>query len=484
MRFTLIGHSTLAVATRGPSILVDPWLFGSCYWRAWWHFPPSTPPSDELLAPDYVYLTHHHFDHFHYPTLRRIDKRAHVLVPRFGVDVMVDEVRRLGFEQVTELPHGEVVSLAPDVRVASYQYGFDDTTFVIADGDDVLVDVNDCKLRGRALEQVREDFPRPTFMFKSHSWAQSYPNCYEADDPADLGLLSRDAYVSDFLDAARAMQPQYAVPFGSMVAFLHPDTLDLNRHLVTPLDVRDASDDDIDVVAMTPGDVWDSEAGFTIVENDWYARREEHLDELAASVQPIMDRLAEAEAGVTIAFETFAEYVEQFMQALPGLVTRRLLERPMAFEVPSSPEPWWILDFANRRVRSSTSLPDDVASIVRVPEAVLVDAIDNRILHFVHGSMRIRTRLRPGGANEDLAFWGLLMVWEIGYLPITKVLNPRFAGVLWRRRREIGDALGALRGSGSVLQRLSQRFAPPSSGVPAGAPSSAEDAPIERVGVQ
>ncbi len=306
MRFTLIGHSTLAVATRGPSILVDPWLFGSCYWRAWWHFPPSTPPSDDLLAPDYVYLTHHHFDHFHYPTLRRIDKRAHVLVPRFGVDVMVDEVRRLGFEQVTELPHGEVVSLAPDVRVASYQYGFDDTTFVIADGDDVLVDVNDCKLRGRALEQVREDFPRPTFMFKSHSWAQSYPNCYEADDPADLGLLSRDAYVSDFLDAARAMQPRYAVPFGSMVAFLHPDTLDLNRHLVTPLDVRDASDDDIDVVAMTPGDVWDSEAGFTIVENDWYARREEHLDELAASVQPIMDRLAEAEAGVTVVFETFA----------------------------------------------------------------------------------------------------------------------------------------------------------------------------------
>lgn len=484
MRFTLIGHSTLSVATRGPSILVDPWLLGSCYWRAWWHFPPSMPPSDELLAPDYVYLTHHHFDHFHYPTLRRIDKRAHVLVPRFGVDVMVDEVRRLGFEQVTELPHGEVVSLAPDVRVASYQYGFDDTTFVIADGDDVLVDVNDCKLRGRALEQMVEDFPRPTFMFKSHSWAQSYPNCYEADDPADLGLLSRDAYVSDFLDTARAMQPRFSVPFGSMVAFLHPDTLDLNRHLVTPLEVNDAADGDVDVVAMTPGDQWDSQAGFTIVENDWYARREEHLDTLAESVRPIMDELADAESRVTISYDTFAEYLEQFMHALPGLVTHRLLGRPMAFEIPSSPEPWWILDFATRCVRRSTTVPDDVASIVRVPEAVLVDAIDNRILHFVHGSMRIRTRLRSGGANEDLAFWGLLMVWEIGYLPLTRVLNPRFAGVLWRRRREIGDALRALRGSGSVLQRLSERFAPPASGAAPSRASSVRDAPLESMRVQ
>ena len=152
MKFTVIGHSCLRIETSGPTILVDPWLFGSCYWRSWWHYPTVAEPSPEVLAPDFVYLTHHHFDHFHFPSMRRIDRDAHVL----GAEVRrrrrsPSEVRNLGFDEVMELPHAQVVQLAPGVRVASYQYGPDDTVFVVADGDDVLVDINDSKIRGRTL---------------------------------------------------------------------------------------------------------------------------------------------------------------------------------------------------------------------------------------------------------------------------------------------------------------------------------------------
>ena len=154
MRFTVLGHGALCVEHGDSSILVDPWLSGSCYWRSWWHYPPSEA-AEAHLRPTHVYLTHHHFDHFHYPSMRRLDRGAHVLVPRFGVDVMPGEVRSLGFSTVTELAHGEVTTLAPGLRVASYQYGFDDSAFVIA-GDDgtVLADLNDCKMRGASLRQV------------------------------------------------------------------------------------------------------------------------------------------------------------------------------------------------------------------------------------------------------------------------------------------------------------------------------------------
>ena len=50
--------------------------------------------------PDFLYLTHHHFDHFHYPSMRTIDRRTTVLLPEFGVDVMAGEVRSLGFSNV------------------------------------------------------------------------------------------------------------------------------------------------------------------------------------------------------------------------------------------------------------------------------------------------------------------------------------------------------------------------------------------------
>src|ERR1700704_3855588 len=111
MRFTVIGHACLYIETGAERLLVDPWLSGSCYWRSWWHFPPTGDPPEGALAPDVVYLSHHHFDHFPYPSIRRIGRRARVLMPQFGVDVMADEVRRLGFTDVRELRHGEVVDL-------------------------------------------------------------------------------------------------------------------------------------------------------------------------------------------------------------------------------------------------------------------------------------------------------------------------------------------------------------------------------------
>ncbi|TMK60982.1 MAG: MBL fold metallo-hydrolase [Actinobacteria bacterium] len=65
MRFSIVGHATLYVETERANLLVDPWLFGSCYWRSWWHYPPISDVPDSWLAPEYLYLTHHHFDHFH-----------------------------------------------------------------------------------------------------------------------------------------------------------------------------------------------------------------------------------------------------------------------------------------------------------------------------------------------------------------------------------------------------------------------------------
>ncbi len=112
-----------------------------------------------------------------------------------------------------------------------------------------------------------------------------------------------------------------------------------------------------------------------------------------------------------------------------------------------------------RRVWRQATPPADRASIVTVAPAVLADAIEKRILHFVHGSMRIRVSLRPGGVNEDLAFWGLLMIWEIGYLPARNLASPRFVSAAGRRWREAIDSLGVFRGTGSPLKRLSEGFA-------------------------
>jgi UDP-MurNAc hydroxylase len=466
VRFTVIGHACLRIETSGPTILVDPWLTGSCYWRSWWHFPADADPTPELLSPDVIYLTHHHFDHFHYPSMRRIDKGAQVLCARFGVDVMAGEVRELGFRKVTELPHGEIRELAPGVRVASYQYGFDDTAFVVADGDTVLADLNDCKIRGRALRQIAEDFGPVTFMLKTHSWAQSYPNLYEAEDPDDLNLLKRQTYLDEFIDAAHTLQPRYAVPFANMVAFLHPESWAVNAQMITPDELRVAFDrasdlDRTELMAMSPGDVWSAEGGFEVSGTPWWDDRLPRMTRMATAVAPTLAATATQEAERPLEFAAFEAHLTGFLQAVPRVALRVLLKRPVVFEIPRDDLPYWVVDGRHRRVWRQATPPADRANLIRVAPAVLADAIDKRILHFVHGSMRIRVELRPGGVNEDLAFWGLLMIWEIGYLPMRNLASRRFLDAVWRRRREAVGSLGLLRGSGSPLQRLSEGFAAP-----------------------
>lgn len=466
MRFTVIGHSCLYVETSGPTILVDPWLFGSCYWRSWWLDPPNDDLAPEVLAPDFVYLTHHHADHLHYPSMRRIDRGAHVLAPRFGVDVMATELRGLGFDRVAELAHGKVLELGGGVRMASYQYGFDDTTVVIADGDDVLVDINDSKIRGRSVEQVLDTFGQPTFVFKTHSWAQGYPHCYTADDEADLGLLTTEGYVTDFLKSVRDFRPKHAVPVGSTVAFLHPDSEHMNQHLITADQVAQAFEaaDDVggtELVVMNPNDSWDSEQGFALADVDYLEGREERLEAMKAQIAPKLEAQAAHEASLTPSWEAFRDHLTDFVRAVPPGLGARMVPRPVQFEVPSSASPFWVVDVAGRDVWRQVAPFSGAATTMRVPEGVLAEAVDNEILHFVQGSMRTKIHLAPGGVVEDLAFWGLLMIWEIGYLPLSRSTNPRFVAAAARRWREAADAAELVRtGEGAPLERLAEAFAP------------------------
>jgi len=338
--------------------------------------------------------------------------------------------------------------------------------FVVVDGEHVLVDINDGKIRGRTLQKILDEFGHPTFVFKSYSFAQAYPVLYTADDPADLALVTRDTYLDDWVRVVDELAPRYGVPFGSMVAFLHPDSRGVNEHLVAPGEVVAAfaaqrPRSTTEAVQMDPGDSWSSETGFELAGVDWYTDRARHLDDLAAQVAPKLADQAAKEAGVTLDYQTFADYFDGFMRAFPpGVLGRFALRRPVVFEVPSSPLPYWVLDFRRRAVYRLSAPPPDTASIVTVNEAVLADAIDKRLVHVVHGSMRIRVHLRPGGAGDDLTFWGLVVPWELGYLPLTRSLRPRLAETTWRRRAEWlewGDALRVGEG-GTLFERISGRL--------------------------
>ena len=63
----VLSHACLLAKFGGTSIIIDPWLLGSCYWRSWWNFPEARFDADEVRAVDAVVISHIHWDHWHGP---------------------------------------------------------------------------------------------------------------------------------------------------------------------------------------------------------------------------------------------------------------------------------------------------------------------------------------------------------------------------------------------------------------------------------
>ncbi len=120
---------------------------------------------------------------------------------------------------------------------------------------------------------------------------------------------------------------------------------------------------------MDPGDSWSSDTGFELVGRR-LVRRPREPPRGARGAGRAEDRRPDAGGeGVTLDYETFADYFDGFMRAFPpGVLGRFVLHRPVVFEVPSSPLPFWVLDFSRRAVYRLSAPPPDTASIVTVNE--------------------------------------------------------------------------------------------------------------------
>jgi hypothetical protein len=308
------------------------------------------------------------------------------------------------------------------------------------------------------MRSISEAFGQPTFVFKNHSWAQAYPNCYTASDPADLTLIEPADYIEDFLSTVRELRPRYAVPFASMVCFLHPESQALNSHAITPPDVASAFAADpvpgTELVCMAPLDRWDSDDGFSLDPTDWYDGRDARVAALAAEMAPLVEQSLQREAERELTFEAFDEHFGHFVKALPR-VAGLAVKQPVVFHVADDELPAWVVDVRHRRVYRAAEPPAGTASVVHVAPGLLADALASHIVDFVYISMRLRIELEPGGIHSDLAFWGLLMIWDLGYLPMRRVVGPRSATVAWRRRRELFDWATRLVGRGPLVGRMS-----------------------------
>jgi len=325
MKFTILSHAGLIVEHQGIQLLSDPWFTGSCYWRSWWNYPPVAEDLIQKLKPDFIYLTHIHWDHFQAPSLNKFSKDVKFIVPKGNNDRMKKDLNYLGFKNVQEIKHGQALKLGDDFSIVSYQQFFTnlDSALIIEGGGVTLFNMNDCKLMGSPLKQVLSNHPNIDFTFCSHSSANSRQS-YEVIDDSSAPVDNIEMYAENFSCFVRATGAEYAIPFASNVCLLHEESFQYNKYGQSPQEIEEywkrnkILSPKLEV--MVSGDSWSREGGFDIRHDNWFEGRDEKLIKYQKEKMEVLEKQKDLESAVHIQLEDIQEYFSEFSQALPFFV--------------------------------------------------------------------------------------------------------------------------------------------------------------------
>lgn len=456
MKFTVLSHAGLLVESCGSSVLIDPWLVGSCYWRSWFNFPEPNRELIDGLAPSWIYLTHLHWDHFHGPSLRRFPRHTPILVPRIPSPRMVRDLRRMGFADVHEVPHGSQVQLAPGFRLHSFQFGptATDSIVVLQDAGTTLLNANDCKTFGLSLRRIKRRFPRIDFVLRSYSSAKAIPYCIEGYEERFGNLHTKDAYLEEFATFAQTMNARYAIPFASNHCFLHPETRRFNATAVLPDAVKAfmlAANTSPECVVMPAGSSYDYDGGFKIRSFN-YGAHAAYVENLAQRHAARIAAQQQREASTVADFASFERYFRAFSKALCWPL-RRLLPDTV-FEAQQTGRSWfWQVDFRNRRIEQVAVVNLDHLQIA-TPALVLNDCCRKRMFSVWTPSKRLRIRLGRASVVQVQLLLQMFDLYENEQLPLRRLLTVRSLSLWLRRWREPLDLVWAFTKLGILRQPI------------------------------
>ncbi len=444
MYFQILSHASILVRSGGKTLLTDPWLVGSCYWRSWWNYPPVAPDLLENLVPDAIYITHVHWDHFHGPSLRRFSKQTPIVIPLERSKRTSRDLRDMGFTNIVEIPHGKSLDLHRDFKITSYQFSpWGDSALAIEAGGVSLLDANDAKFMGRPLDQIVRNHKRFDFAFRSHSSANDRV-CYSYTDKHETEKEDPTIYAESFFRFMEKVKPRYAVPFASNHCYLHRDVFHLNEFVETPVRVRDyvrsvGGFSQTELKVMVSGDSWDSQNGFDMKENTWFTDREKHLQRYLAEKTEKLNGTYAQEDRARVRFGEFERYFRRFLHLVPRPLKRPLKGKPIVFCAKYGSEAdYFKIDAYKNEISQITKEDLTGDSIVFETTAlVMKKAMALNMFSHIGISKRVKYISRYEDAKYMSKFNTLLAAYEYEVLPLDRLLSMRTAKVYARRWREV-----------------------------------------------
>ncbi len=443
MNFKILSHACLLVRTENASIVIDPWLLGSCYWRSWWNFPEPDFDEKELAQVDAVVISHIHWDHWHGPTLKKLFRGKPVYIPDEPGLRSGEDLGGIGFKEVIRVPHAETVRVK-DIAITMYQFGLflNDAAVVIeADGVKVL-NANDAKVAGWALDNILDRHGPFDFALRSHSSANTRI-CYSIDGDDAFVPDDRDHYFRSFKAFMDRVKPRHAIPFASNHCHLHDDVFALNNYISNPLQLKQFVDDvetpiDWTLKVMLPGSEWSQARGFELRDEQCFRDLPGELIAYRERVADKLDAYRDYENRVSIS----DSIRERFVALLRSSGALRSGKGGFALTAfwPDGREETFTVDLRTGVLAAvpAMSKPAPGLPLIRMPAVVFRDAVIKNMFH--HAGISKRCRFIASDAT-DLALLRRVLVRldrsEHGVAPYTGRMVRRLAQAYLRRWREL-----------------------------------------------
>jgi UDP-MurNAc hydroxylase len=266
MKIQFIGHASIVVECSGTSILMDPWLSGKIFNNSWTLRPEPVLDPALLDRVDYLWISHEHPDHCHFPTLGSFPdsfkQRVTVLYQTRDSAKIVAAFKSMGYQRFRLLPHRELVPLTEGsngAKVYCYHAGLMDSALAVIDDQQVILNENDARISTPECRLILQDLKHVDVLLSQFSLA-----AYAGFEPPGRYLPERAKQVlRNMSEVHRALDAKVTIPFASFIYFSSEDNKYLNPFANTVNDAYDYLTQQGQTAAVLyPGDSYEVGAAY------------------------------------------------------------------------------------------------------------------------------------------------------------------------------------------------------------------------------
>jgi UDP-MurNAc hydroxylase len=231
MKIHFVGHACIVAECSGTSILMDPWLSGKIFNNSWTLRPEPVMDPALLDRIDYLWISHEHPDHCHFPTLSSFPdsfkQRVTILFQTRDSAKMLAAFKGLGYQRFRLLPHREIVPLTEEphgTKVYCYHAGLMDSALAVIDDQRVVLNANDARISTSECRLILQDLKHVDVLLNQFSLA-----AYAGFEPPEQYLPERARQVlRNVSEVHRALDAKLTIPFASFIYFSSEDNKYVN----------------------------------------------------------------------------------------------------------------------------------------------------------------------------------------------------------------------------------------------------------------